>query len=43
MNNDFGFFDYFAGSSDFPITLTILVVAVVFVFVGAVEIVEKVF
>ena len=33
MNNDFGFFDYFAGSSDFPITLTILVVAVVFVFV----------
>ncbi len=34
MNNDFGFFDYFAGSSDFPITLTILVVAVVFVFVA---------
>lgn len=34
MNNDFGFFDYFAGSSDFPITLTILVVAVVFVFIA---------
>lgn len=34
MNNDFGFFDYFAGSSDFPITLTILVVAVIFVFVA---------
>ena len=33
MNNNYGFFSYFAGSGDFPITLTVLVIAVVFLFV----------
>ena len=34
MNTNSGFFDYFAGSSDFPITVTVLVMLVVVVFIA---------
>lgn len=34
MNKNSGFFDYFAGSADFPMTVTVLVLLVIVVFIG---------